>query len=203
MSNQTETNNNPPGIFRKIMNFWNGLNNFIKSLTGVIAAILLLISQWGNIKDMIYPTVSEETIKNIGILNTLSPDKRENVFNDCLKHKTQCLKDILKECETLTREDVAFEESINFINKLNKQLGNDDVFIKCKESANEFAEQSDQLAKANDIELGFNFYIVVLKLFEATHHDEVKLIFEKFIEKINSNRYLEEITKKVLLNKID
>lgn len=203
MSKQAETTDNPPGLFKKISKFWNGLSNLLKSLTGLIALILLLVSQFDNIKSWLFQSVPDDTISKISVLNTLTPAELENVFEDCLKYKTQCLGDILKECERMARDEVAFKESVEFIYRLNKTLGGDEVFNICQESAEKFADESSQIMNAIDVERGFNFYILILKGFEANHQAEVKSIFKKFIEKINDNPVMGKITQNVLINKID
>lgn len=206
MSDQSDDNRKPNVIGSKIKSAWNGLNNFVKILsgiTGILAVVLLLISQIDEFKSILFKSISDNTKEQISQISNLPSNEREIVLTECLDYDTKCLKYILKACEKMSKDNEAMQESLDWINQLNEQLGNDDVFDICIEEAVVFLKQSKHLKKVDDAENGFNFYIKLLKNFESDHQDEVQSTFIKFTQNIEAQPLLHSLTKKALINKID
>lgn len=203
MPDQPEEKAKPKGFLNKLTAFWNNLNNSIKALSGVLAAILIILTQFDKIKNILFPEISEEILNKIVHLDTLTADERDGVFNECAKFEIQCLNEILNECEGLRTGNEAQSESIIWIYKANIQLENDKIYETCIIKANDFLNEGIKVASNEGIVNGIGFYIDLFKEFKPDHNEEVLKLYHKMKMIIEENPELDPLTKRVLNDKIE
>jgi len=203
MSDQPEEKVKPKGFLNKLTAFWNNLNNSIKALSGVLAAILIILTQFDKITDKLFPKVSEETLNNIVVLDTLTTNEREVIFNECAKFELQCLDEILIACEKMRINTDAQNEAIDWISKMNNQLGNDKVFDACVIRANNFMDvEMNAISDVEDVFNGIGFYIELFIRLESGHTDDVKLMFDKIRNKIDDQTIMNSFDKEILYDQL-
>jgi hypothetical protein len=203
MSDLPEENTKPKGFLNKLTAFWNSLNNSIKALSGVLAAILIILTQFDKIKKILFPEISEETLNKIVHLDTLTADERDEIFNECAKFEVQCLDALLNECEGLRSGDEAQKESIIWIYKSNNKIGNDEIYDACIIKANVFLDEGIYTMSNEEIANGFKFYIGLFIKFKPDHNEEVLQLYDKMKMIIEENPELDPLTKRVLNDKIE
>jgi len=203
MSDQPEEKPKPKGFLNKLTAFWNNLNNSIKALSGVLAAILIILTQFDKIKKILFPEISEETLNKIVHLDTQSAEEREAIFNECAKFELQCLNEILNECEKLRTDNEAQKESIVWIYKTNNQMGNSKMYDACMIKANAFLDNGMDALTNESIVNGIGFYIDLFKEFKPDHSEEISQFYNKMKMIIDSHSDLDPLTKRVLNDKIE
>ena len=178
MSDLPEENSKPEGFIKKFTAYWDTLSGSIKKTTALItaisaliAAILLVFTQYDKIIERFSPSVSDETLKEIVYLDTLEANIRTQLFNDCSKYELQCLDAILTECENMRFNNIAQEEAIAWIYNSDTQIGNNEVFDACKFKAVDFLNNRLIVLNNEKVMNGFDFYIKLFSKFKPTHEE--------------------------------